>query len=151
MRKRFLHAALLSLFVAAAMYGQSNDAMDRLLGEDQATIGDASYIILGAAGLVGDDATTDQVMAVVADKNLLPQDRTADKAITLGEVSYLIMKTQDLRGGLLYLAFPGPRYAARQLAYLGLISGNTHPSRVVSGQEVVRILDAALYKKGANQ
>jgi hypothetical protein len=87
-------------------------------------------------------------MGVVSERSLLPASRGAQDPVTLGEISFLIMKTLGLPGGLMYMIFPGPRYAARELAYLGFIPGNTHPSRAISGQEVMHILGQALEKKG---
>jgi hypothetical protein len=141
-----LIALLLPLpFRAAA---QSNALIDRLLAEKQATILDAAELILSASGIVGENPKAGQVMAALADRRLLPAGRTAEAPITLGEASYLIMRTLGMRGGLLYTMFPGPRYATRELAYLRLIHGpNTHPNRPVSGQEVVQMLGAALDRK----
>jgi hypothetical protein len=137
------------LIFAAAAGAQSNATIDRLLGEKQAVLTDAAYIILAAGNLVKEDATADQVLAVIAEKKLLPGAHGAADHITLGETSYLIMEVLGMQGGLLYLAFPGPRYAAREMQFLRLIpSGYTHPDRIVSGQEVMQMLGAAMEKKG---
>ena len=64
--------------------------------------------------------------------------------VTLGQVCFLIMQTQKMKGGLLYSLFPGPHYATRELASQGLLKGYTHPNRVVSGEEVMWILGAVL-------
>jgi hypothetical protein len=58
------------------------------------------------------------------------------------------MKAFDEKGGLMYRLFPGPRYAVRELAYLGLVHGKAHSGRFPSGQEVVQILSSYLDRKG---
>ena len=136
---------LLSAGFAAA---QSTAAVDRLLAEDKATVADAAYLILAASNIVPETAAADKVMAALSERKLL-EGRAAEDPITLGEASYLIMQTLGIKGGLLYTVFPGPRYAARELAYLRLVQGNTHPSRVVSGSEVMHILGGALELKGS--
>ena len=73
-----------------------------------------------------------------------PRKSMSTEPATLGEVCFLIMETQGIKGGLFYALFPGPRYATRELASLGVLKGYTHPNRVVSGEEVMWILGAVL-------
>jgi hypothetical protein len=138
---------LLFTGITMSLCAQSNEVVDRLLGEDQATVADAGYLILSAAGIVPEDATPDLVIGTLTERKLLSGTRKADQPVTLGEVSYLIMETVGIHGGLFYSILPGPRYAARELASLKLIFGNTHPSRTISGQEVMRMLGAAMERK----
>jgi hypothetical protein len=143
-------ALFLLLFIlgASALGAQSNQMIDRLVDEKQATIADAAYIILAASNIVAEDASPEQVLAALADGKLLTPGRAADQPITLGEVCYLVMKTTGMHGGLMYTIFPGPRYATRELASLRMIAEkNTHPNRTVSGQEVMHIISAALDRK----
>jgi hypothetical protein len=114
------------------------------LDERPATFGDAAYVILSAAGLVPEESSGEEATSVVADRKLLPKTPLPTEPVTLGQVCFLIMKTQGMKGGLLYTLFPGPRYATRELASLGLLKGFTHPSRVVTGEEVMWILGAVL-------
>jgi hypothetical protein len=109
----------------------------------------SAYLILAASKIVADSAAQDKVMAALTERKLLPTPRAPTDPISLGEVSFLIIQTLGIKGGLLYMAIPGPRYAARELAWLRLIPGNTHPSRTVSGQEVMHILGGALELKGS--
>jgi len=142
--RRFSLVIVLGLATATSVVAQSNQAIDRLLEEKPATVGDAAYVILSAVGLVPEDATGEEATAVIADKKLLPKTPAPSEPVTLGEVSYLIMETQGIKGGLFYTLFPGPRYATRELASLGLLKGYTHPNRTVSGEEVMWILGAVL-------
>ncbi len=141
-----------AIFVAAglSLSAQSNEAVDRLLDQKTATVADAAYLVLAASGIVKESAGADAVMAALAERKLLA-GRAAGDPISLGEVSYLVMQTLGIPGGLFYAVFPGPRYAARELAYLRLIPGNAHPSRTVSGEEVMHILGGALELKGASK
>ncbi len=149
MRKRaVVPLALLCLALGGATAAaQSNEIVDRLLDEKQAAFGDAAYLVLTAGGLIPEEATGADAAAAVADRKLLP-GRDPAAPITLGEICFLIMQTQGMGGGLLYTLFPGPRYAARELASLHLVRGSTHPSRDVSGEEVIRLLRTALERKG---
>ena len=134
----------LLLACAANLCAQSNQTVDRLLDEKPAVFGDAAYVILSAVGFVSEDSTGEDATAAVADRKLLQKTPSATEPVTLGQVCFLIMQTQGIKGGLLYRLFPGPRYATRELASLGLLKGYTHPNRVVSGEEVMWILGAVL-------
>ena len=145
--RRFCLLIALGLASAASLIAQSNQTIDRLLEESPATFGDAAYVILSAAGLVPESATAEEATAAVAERKLLARTPSPTEPVTLGEVCFLIMKTQGMKGGLLYTLFPGPRYATRELASLGLLKGFTHPYRVVSGEEVMWVLGAVLNLK----
>ena len=135
---------VLWLACAANLPAQSNQTIDRLLAERPATFGDAAYVILSAVGFIPESATGADATATVAEKRLLSKTPSPTAAATLGEVCFLIMETQGIKGGLFYTLFPGPRYATRELASLGLLKGYTHPNRVVTGEEVMWILGAVL-------
>jgi hypothetical protein len=141
---RFRLLPVLLLAGAASLCAQSNQTVDRLLDEKPAVFGDAAYVILSAVGFVPETASGEDATAAVTDKKLLPKTPSSTEPVTLGQVCFLIMETQGLKGGLLYRLFPGPRYATRELASRGLLKGYTHPNRVVTGEEVMWILGAVL-------
>lgn len=142
--KRPFFFIVLWLASTACLEAQSNQTIDRLLEEKPATLGDAACVILSAAGLASESSTAEEATAVIAERKLLPGTPSSSEAVTLGEVCFLIMQTQGIKGGLFYTLFPGPRYATRELASLGLLKGFTHPNRSVSGEEVMWILGAVL-------
>ena len=146
MPRMHLLVALL-LAVAANIFAQSNQVVDRLLDEKPAAFGDAAYVILSAVGFVTENATGDEATAAVAERKLLKETPSASSPVTLGQACFLIMETQGIKGGLLYSLFPGPRYAARELAAKGFLKENTHPNRVINGEEVMWILGAVLNSK----
>jgi hypothetical protein len=141
-------AAVFAILCSVTLHAQANDTIDRLLDEKQALFGDAAAVILSAAGLVAEDIAPGEAAAAVATAKLLAKNPLPDQPVTLGQVCLLIMRTQGVSGGLFYTLFPSPRYAARELAAQGLIKGNTHPARVISGEEVMWILAAVLNWRG---
>jgi hypothetical protein len=59
------------------------------------------------------------------------------------------MQAFEIKGGVMYRIFPGPRYAGRELSYLGLIRGNGSPTRTFDGDEAIGILGRLLeWKEG---
>ncbi|MGA2615213.1 MAG: hypothetical protein ABSG38_17395 [Spirochaetia bacterium] len=146
-------ALLLAVFLlpawAASVEAQSNAVVDSLLSEKAATFGEAVYMVMAAITAVPDTASpADAITALQAQKwEVKVQD--ASSPVTLGQYSYLLMRAFKMRGGLMYSLFPGPRYAARELAFRKLISGDSSPYRTLSGEEVVQILGSVMSYEGA--
>ena len=74
---------------------------------------------------------------------MLPGKKIED-LMSIGELSYLIMRSLNMQGGLFYSIFPSPRYAFRELTFRGIIDEGTGPFRIVSGDEVVRTVGNVL-------
>jgi hypothetical protein len=143
--------AVLSLLAACVLpaAAQSNQLIDRLLGEPQASFGVAAYLVLAASEALDPEATEQQALDALGEKGWkLRVPQSTAEPIRLGEFCFLIMKAFEEKGGLMYRLFPGPRYAVRELAYLGLVHGKVHSRRFPSGQEVVQILSGYLERKG---
>ena len=148
MKKACALLALLAAFVALPCAAQSNEALDRLLEQPRASFGAAAYLVLVASGDLDQDATEQQALDLLRERGWRLALRPAEEPIRLGELCFLIMKAFDLKGGMMYRFFPGPRYAARELAYMGLLHGKVHSGRYASGQEVVQVLSSFLDRQG---
>jgi hypothetical protein len=145
---RLLVIASILLGLALGAGAQSNSAIDELLAERQASFGRAAYMVLAARELLPEDATPEQAVQALAGLGWKLRVRAAAEPLTLGEYCRLVMIALQIKGGLMYRLLPGPRYAARELAYLGFIKGDRSPYRSLSGEEALRILQAALEWKG---
>ena len=139
-KKRTSAAIILLIIFGFALHAQSSDMMDILLEEERATYGRAAYLELAAGRQIPDEASVKDTMDLLENRNWNVKRKDADAPITLGEYSYLLMQIFEMRGGLMYRLFPGPRYAARELVYLKIIDGDFTPGRAISGEEGVRIL-----------
>jgi hypothetical protein len=58
------------------------------------------------------------------------------------------MKALNIKGGLMYTMFSGPRYAYRELVYRKIIAGRAYSTMRVSGDRLLRLLDRALAYAG---
>ena len=138
--RTLIFCAIVLLMCSVTLAAQSNLVLDELLEEDQASFGKAVYITLTASGIVPDDSSPEQAVAVLEEQNWGLTLRGADEPITLGEMSFLYMRAFDMKGGIMYRLFPSPRYASRELAYLGFINGDSSSRRIPSGEEALRVL-----------
>ncbi|OHD75348.1 MAG: hypothetical protein A2177_13885 [Spirochaetes bacterium RBG_13_68_11] len=141
---------LLALFaVVLPLEAQSNSVIDALLDSREAAFGDAVYLVLSAARIIPEKATPNDAVWTLQAKNLGVAGRSAKEPISLGEYAFLMMKAFDIRGGIMYRIAPGPRYACRELAFLGLLEGFTAPNRRLAGDEALRILGRFLEQRKA--
>ncbi len=123
---------------------QSNLFLDELLSAEEAPFGSAVYLALAAASIIPEEATIEMAVGTLAKRNWGMRLKAPTEPIRFGEYAFLLMKSFDIPGGLMYRLFPGPRYAARELVYLDLVAESSDPSRILSGEDVVRILSSVL-------
>lgn len=147
-RPVWIIAAFSLLAGVAVLDAQSNALVDELLAEQEASLGNAACLALSAAGLVPEDASGEQALALIQEKGWKLPAGPADAPIRLGQYAFLLMQVFEMKGGLMYGLFPGPRYAARELAYLRLIPDRPIPGRKISGSEAMHILGSLLEWKG---
>ena len=151
MTKKLAAVSLLVMFclVSGPLGAQQEIVVDELLQQKEASFGSSMYLVLAAAELISGDASIQQALDYLAGTGWGIPAKTADEPVTLGEVCHATMQSFGIPGGLFYAIFPGPRYAARELKYLGFYFGTYACSRLPSGAEVLRILGKALeWKEG---
>lgn len=138
-------AALLLCFVGTlTVSGQSNEVLDQLLEEKQATMGNATYLVFVAAGIASEDWSTDRSVQELASLGWGFEDAQPGDLVKLGALAFMIMKSFDMKGGIMYSIFPGRRYAAKEFAYLRFAPGNSSAYRTLSGIDVANILGRAM-------
>ncbi len=143
-----LTVALL-VFAAAGVFAQSADIVDNLLSQENARFGEAVYMIAVGSGLASESVSIADAVKIIKDKHWTGAFKNSTDPITLGEVSFITMKALKIHGGLMYTLFPSPRYAVRELAYLGFIEGEAHPGNKMKGDQVLEILSKAIaFKEG---
>jgi hypothetical protein len=142
-RDRMKNLAVFTVFMAVSgfLFAQNAAELDGILNAQEITCSQVARFILTAANALpgGGDAFTAAMR-----NNWLPAGAAADKPISLGELSLLIMKSFGLKGGVLYTFFPNPRYACRELIYLRIVQGRTDPDERLDGQAFLRILSRVL-------
>jgi hypothetical protein len=141
--------AWFSLFMAftGLLMAQTADEMDRILSAQEVSYTQAAYFILTAADALpggGDAFATARENHWLSAKSKSDGSIRADMPINLGEVSLLIMKAFDLKGGALYTLFPVPRYACRELVYLEIVQGRSDPGNRLDGRTFLHILGRVL-------
>ena len=95
-----------------------------------------------------DIASPETAFELAKAKGWFPKTAAPGDPISLGALSFVMMKAFDIRGGLLYAIFPGPRYAFRTMVSRSLIQGAADPDMKVSGDRFLQILGNVLDAEG---
>jgi outer membrane protein OmpA-like peptidoglycan-associated protein len=125
--------------------------MDELLDSREITWAQACRFVLPASGPPEAEsayAAAGAAFAAAREKGWLPKGAAAESPVTLGDLSFLILQSFSIKKSLLCALFPGPRYAYRQLDYLGLLPGLRDPALPVSGERFLQILGGVLSYRG---
>ncbi|AEF86912.1 hypothetical protein TREPR_0578 [Treponema primitia ZAS-2] len=136
------------IFSVPFAHAQTAAELERILVVDAVSTGDAAWLILSAAGTAPVEISAGEAYGLAKENRWLAKKARSDEAITLGAVSFLIMQSLDLKGGLMYSIFPGPRYAYRELISQNVLQGRSYASLEVSGERLLRILSRALEYAG---
>jgi hypothetical protein len=144
----FLLFAMASI-AALPLTAQSNEILDSVLGEAAISYGNAAYLVGTASGHLPETVVPAEAGPGLEKEGFGIPGRGPTDPITLGDYSYMLTRAFGFQGGLMYRILPGPRYAVRELAYLGIISGPAKPDLPVSGERALRILEKILNRKEA--
>jgi hypothetical protein len=149
-RALFLVFALAAI-AAPLLTAQSNEVLDSVLGEAAISYANAAYIVGTASGHVPETTAPVDAVPQLEQAGLGLPGRGPTDAVTLGDFSYMLTRAFKIGGGIMYHILPGPRYATRELAYLGIITGPAKAGMPLSGERALRILERMLNTKGAAQ
>jgi hypothetical protein len=115
--------------------------MDGVLDSRRISWSEAARFVLPAAGHGEPEITADAAFERALERGWLPARARAEEPVRLDGLSFLLMRSFALRGGLMYRLFPGPRYAYRELLYRRLFPAASDPSQGVSGELLFFLLN----------
>ncbi|MGO8693785.1 MAG: hypothetical protein ACLQMF_08965 [Rectinemataceae bacterium] len=128
---------------------QSNEVLDAVLGEASLSYGNAAYLVGTASGHLPETIDPADAGAALVQAGLGMPGLASTAPVTLGDFSYMITRAFGMHGGIMYSILPGPRYATRELAYLGVISGPAMSDMALSGERALRIIEHVIHRKEA--
>jgi outer membrane protein OmpA-like peptidoglycan-associated protein len=142
-----------SLFIFLIMQGflsaQVAEEIEKLLETEAINYEQAARFVLQAADM-GDENGLYQVFGpgeafrFAEERRWLPQNAAQDAVARLDGVSFLIMRSFDVKGGLFYSLFKTPHYAYREMLYQEVIQGKADPGMAVSGDMLLFMINRFL-------
>jgi len=149
LKLQYIPAILLFLICIGRLPAQSTaNEIETLLSTGAVTYAAAARFFLEASGttIISD---YNEAFNFAAQRNWLPKNSVGDKKARLDAVCLLLMRSFDIKGGLLYSIAQNPHHAYRELVYKKIIQGRTDPAMEVSGEQLLFITGRALSQFGA--
>jgi len=134
-------------FSLFSLFAQSTAAeIETLLNSSAVTYAQAARFVLEAADVT---ALRDpgEAFRYAAERGWLPKKVSANDAARLDAVSLLLMRSFDVKGGILYSITKSPHYAYRELTYKKTIQGRSDPHMEVSGEKLLFITGRILARR----
>jgi len=135
---------IMPVFVSA----QTAAELETVLGTQNLTCAQAADFVLAAAADTSVKNTSKEAFEQAIAQGWFPRGTKPEENITLERLSFLIMKAFNIKGGMMYTFFPGPRYAFRAMVSRSYIQGAADPGMKVSGERFLRILGKVLSAAG---
>jgi len=148
------------LFAGGLLSAQTAAELETLLESSAVTYGQAAMFVIASAkgelsgeieAAAHDDSSYDSDALTQKDYfdralalGWIPEGAAAGDPVTLDKLSFLMMSVFEMKGGLMYAIFPGPRYAYRSMVSKNIIQGTSDPGMKVSGERFILILGNAL-------
>jgi len=131
------------VFLSSGAYAQTAQEIETLLNTNAVTYLQAVRFVLEAAD-VAEIADHGEAFLYAKEQNLLPKKAAADAAVTLANISYVLMKSFNIKGGIFYAVVKNPHYAYRELVYKEIIQGRADPGMKVSGGQLLFMIGRLL-------
>ncbi|MBP3709308.1 MAG: hypothetical protein J6I73_02715 [Treponema sp.] len=150
MKKMFLFIFTFSLSLFA--FAQQASFVTEMIDAEKATYGEVSYLSAVYQGFVDELASYDEAVKALQKAGQIRADVNKDDNVSFRELSRIMAKLWDIKGGLMFRITKGSGwYAFRQFKIDGVISNDTNPSKKVSGVEVLNLYTACQQKYGGNE
>jgi len=146
MQRKKIPLIVAGLFFIAPVFvaAQTAAELEKVLKAENVTCAQAADFVLASAEDAFAKKTAKEAFDQAVAKGWLPQGTAPGDSITLGNLSFLIMKAFNITGGVMYTLFPGPRYAFRAMVSRSYISRTADPAMKVSGERFLHILGKVL-------
>ena len=142
----------LLLLVSALLPAQTAAEIEEMLNTDALSYEQVTWFVLKAADVSdssGQFDLNDPVGAFrfAAEQNWLPRKAVAGGEASLEGISLLLMRSFDIKGGLLFTLVKNPHYAYREMVYQDIIQGRSDPEMAVSGDLLLFLLSRILSRQ----
>lgn len=150
MKKKILMISVLLLLFAAVVSAQSADAFTEMIEAEQTTVGDLGYFLAVYLDVVPESASASEATAALQGEGVVAAGVEAADPLTYKLFAGMLMRTWDVKGGLMYSLTGADRYALRDLQAMGFIPSAADPMAVVSGYQALATLNNCMTKLGGN-
>jgi hypothetical protein len=145
--KRLIWFFSVSFFVITPVFlpAQTAEKIEEILNTRALSYEQVARVVLEAADVWAPAGNrtppgSQEAFNFAMEQRWLPANAAPRDEARLNAVSFLIMRSFEIRGGIMYSIFQNPHYAYRELLYQEIIQGRTSPGMTVSGDMLLYML-----------
>jgi hypothetical protein len=143
---------LILFFASVSVFAQAPEKtrstaqeIETLLYAKTITYAQAARFVLEASNALATD-NSEEAFNYAVQKEWLPNKLSSNDSARLDNISLLLMRSFNIKGGIMYTIAKNPHYAYRELAYLNVIQNRSDPSVLVSGEQLLYYINRILAK-----
>jgi len=138
-----LFFASVPLFAQSPRTHSTAQEIETLLNAKTVTYAQAARFVLEAANALTTD-NSEEAFNYAVQQNWLPKKLSSNDSARLNCISLLLMRSFNIKGGIMYTLTKSPRYAYRELTYLNVIQNWSDPSVFISGEQLLYCINRIL-------
>ncbi|GHV84694.1 hypothetical protein AGMMS50230_03020 [Spirochaetia bacterium] len=144
-----MHKYILFIFLLLTPFfgwSQTGSEIETLLATPNITYAQAARLVLEASEAAV-FANPEEAFRFAAGRGWLPKKAASNGTAQLGGIALLLMRSFDLKGGVIYRSVKNAHYAFRDIVWLGLTRGQRDPAAKVSGGDLLYMVNRLLALK----
>ena len=144
---------LILFFASVSVFAQTPERsrstameIETLLNAKTVTYAQAARFVLEAANALATD-NSEEAFNYAVQQDWLSKKLSSNDSARLDNISLLLMRSFNLKGGIMYTITKSPHYAYRELVYLNVIQNRADPSVPVSGEQLLFYINRILARE----
>lgn len=135
---------LILIISSFSAFSQSNEILDRYLEREEADGATTLWLVYVYSGSLSENSVPADAMNLVLESRYGRRfdGKTGEEPVRYGDFAAVVMDELDIPGGLFYMIFRSPRYAAREFTAKKWMPGNPDPFEKLSPWQVLTSLAA---------
>jgi len=150
LRVRIFLIIILLFLTGAALYAQTADEIETLLNTRAVTYGQAARFVLEASDALV-TRSHEEAFRYAVQQNWLPANSSSGDPARFDQISLLLMRSFNMKGGLMYTLTKSSHHAYRELVYRNVIQTRSDPAMTVSGEELLFMVGRLLSMQGTEE
>jgi len=151
---RVLRVRIFFLFIlfltGAALSAQTADEIETLLNTGAVTYAQAARFVLEASDALV-TSSREEAFSYAVQQNWLPANSSSGEPARFDQISLLLMRSFNMKGGLMYTLTKSSHHAYRELVYRNVIQTRSDPAMTVSGEELLFMVGRLLSMQGTEE
>ena len=140
--------AVLFFFLCICVNAQSSEKLAELIDSECASFGQVAYLVGVYSNQIDEKSDYNIAIENFNKSEYILRKVNVDDKVLLGDLSLIVAKVGNMKGGLFYSITENRHYSFRELQYKGLISDDIDPMKKISGKQTYELLLKASKLKG---